>query len=98
MPPRVRSITSADVIAYHAISAANTSAVRKRKCRTGGLGQPGFSHEVQIHRARGFASFGNRPHDERLAAPHISGGEYSGDRAHPILAHGNIATRVELDA
>jgi len=41
----------------------------------GTLSKAELSHEVLVDRECGFAAFENRPHNQRLAAPHISGGK-----------------------
>ena len=62
------------------------------------LREAGTSHEVFVHSNSGFAAFGNGPHDERLAAAHVSRGEDAGDRAHVVRAGGDVAARVKIHA
>ena len=43
-------------------------------------------------------AFGNRPHDERLAALHVAGGEHAGHARHPVLVAPDVAAVGHLDA
>src|SRR4030095_1371787 len=38
--------------------------------------QERLAHQEQVDRARALATFANRPHDERLSAPHVARGEH----------------------
>src|SRR3954451_5526023 len=60
--------------------------------------QGGRAHQEFVDRAGALPAFADCPDDERLAAPHVAGGE---DPRHRTLvierAGGDIAARVELD-
>ncbi len=55
-------------------------------------------HEVFVHAARGIASFSDGPDHQRLSAPHVTGREYAGNRAHIVGIRRDVAPGVEIDA
>src|SRR5882762_9024029 len=57
----------------------------------------GFS-QVTIDRRSGFASFGNRPNDQRLSTTHVPGGEDTRYRGHGVVVRCHVSTRVEDEA
>src|SRR5665213_752122 len=57
------------------------------------------SHQEFVDRARALAPFADRPHDERLAAAHVAGGEHAIDAGAVVVGAGpRIAARVARDA
>src|SRR6266542_5052839 len=55
-------------------------------------------HQEFVDRAGALPAFADRPDDQRLAAPHVAGGEDRGYRGLIIeRVGGDIAARVELD-
>src|SRR5665213_3284040 len=57
------------------------------------------SHQEFVDRARALATFADRPHDERLAAAHVAGGEHAIDAGAVVVGAGpRIAARVARDA
>src|SRR5262249_41542954 len=57
-----------------------------------------FAHQVEIDAARGGATFGDRPHDQRLAALHIAAREHAAHAGHPVSVAPDVAALGELDA
>ena len=42
-------------------------------------GKFAIAHQPLIHAPRGLAAFGNGPHNQRLSAAHVTGGEHASD-------------------
>src|SRR6266850_676626 len=57
----------------------------------------GFS-QVAINRRSCLATFGNRPHDQRLSTTHVPGGEDTGHGGHAVVVGCDVSTRVEDEA
>src|SRR6185436_17644367 len=53
--------------------------------------QLGGAHQKGVDATGAAAAFRDRPDDERLAALHITGGEYPGDARHPVLVTPDVA-------
>src|SRR6266849_7562269 len=80
---------------------AGWSRLRSDLSRGGGQGNnrpDGQGLQVFIDSGSGFAAFGDRPYDERLAAAHVAGGEDSGNRRHIVLVGGDVAAIVKLNS
>src|SRR5258706_9318067 len=58
--------------------------------------QVGASHQESVDLARALAALANGPHDERLAAAHVAGGEYLRDRGR--VATGTVGGRLDVAA
>ena len=62
-------------------------------------GQQRMTHQIGIDGLRALAAFANCPDHQRLAAAHITGGEYIVDGSLIIIGIGfDVAARVEFDA
>src|SRR5262245_57932883 len=60
--------------------------------------QKARTHQELVDRAGALPPFTDRPDDQRLAAPHVAGGEEFGDRGPVVDRVGaDIAAGVELD-
>ena len=54
------------------------------------------SHEEFIYKMRRFSSFGDRPHDKGLAAPHITGRKNAFFGSHLVQAGLNISPLIKV--
>lgn len=58
----------------------------------------GFLRQITLNAFGGCAAFMNRPHHERLPAPHIARRKYARHGCHAVRVRGNVAALIEFHA
>src|SRR5215472_12734860 len=90
--------TSAATKASHLTRAAALASGQRAGGRRDRHGQRGGAHQVGIHRRRRRTALGDRPHDQRLPAPHVARHEHAGDRCRVGGVPRHVAPLVHVHA
>src|SRR3546814_5374817 len=61
-------------------------------------GEGGVADEVAVDSGSSAAALGDGPHDEALAAAHVTGPEHAGNARLEVGVAGDVGARVELQA